>query len=82
MSRYKNGYLTRTAITSEIKKVIAKAHGLNSSDLLINWLTPWREYKFPTGWIEKYAKIRVRAEGFNTHDFILTQEKHKKWHMR
>ena len=77
MGKYKDGYLIRQAITSEVKEVIAKTHGLNKSDLLINWLTSWRKYKFPTGLVQKYAKIRIRAEGFKTRDFILTQEKHK-----
>lgn len=82
MSKYRDGYLTRQAITSEVKEIVAKTHELNPSDLTLNWLTPWRKYKFPTGLVEKYAKIRVRAEGFVTQDFILTQEKNKKWHMR
>jgi len=82
MQGYKNGYLTKTALTTQIKRVVAKTHKIKYSDVLINWLSEWREYKFPTGLIQKYGKIRMRSVGFKAQDYIVTQKKNDKWYMR
>jgi hypothetical protein len=81
-SVYKNGYLTRKALTSEIKIVVAKEHGLKPEDIKIDWLMKWRVVKFPTDLISKTGKILVSAPGFRSTGFCVYQEKNKKWYMR
>jgi len=82
MSKYKNGYLTKASLTSEIKKVIAKKHGLKISDILINWMSRWELVTYPTGLIAKAAKIKVHAEGFKSQIFIVEQIANQKWYMK
>jgi len=78
----KKGYYTRTTLVREIKEVIRKAHGeLKGVVILINFEMPWREVKYPTGYIAKAARIVVRAEGFPPTTFGVTQERNCKWFM-
>lgn len=81
MAKYKNGYLTRVALTTEIKRVIAKTHKLKYSDIIVNWLSSWKITKYPTGLIMKLGKIRLRAIGYKTQDYFVYQTKNNKWHM-
>lgn len=82
MTAYRNGYLTRKALTSEIKIVVAKEHGFKPEDIEIHWLVKWQVVKFPTGLISKTGKILLSAPGFKSTGFCVYQEKNKKWYMR
>lgn len=81
MRGYKNGYLTKSAITTQIRRVVAKDHNLKYSDILVNWLSLWKIAKYPTGLISKSGKIRLRAVGYKTQDYFVFQEKNKRWYM-
>lgn len=81
MRGWKDGYLTKAALLSQIKRVVCKDHNLKRDELLVNMLHPWREITFPTGYVAKSTRVRLRASGFNTRDYIVTQEKHHKWTM-
>ena len=82
MTKYKNGYLTRNSLASEIKKVVAKKHNLNPANIIINWMTRWRKTKYPSGLIAKVAKIKLHADGFEPRIFIVDQIAYQKWTMR
>lgn len=80
-SKIKDGYFTRAEITKQIKQVVAKAHGLEPSDILLNFVTPWRQCKFPTGLVAKCASIVLRSDGFRAAKKTLTQIRNKRWHL-
>jgi len=82
MGRYKNGYLTRAALTTEIKKVVAEKHGITTKQIFIDWLCNWQLVTFPTGLVAKTGKISLQAIGFNTRTYCVFQDKNKRWYMR
>ena len=79
---YKNGYLTRRALASEIKIVVAKKHDLKPKNISIGWLVKWQVVKFPSGLVGKAGKISLCAPGYKPTIFSVYQEKNKKWYMR
>ena len=79
---YRNGYLTRKALTSEIKIVVAKEHNLKPEDVKVDWLVKWQVVKFPSGLVGKTGKIFISAKGFKSKTFCVYQDKNKKWYMR
>ena len=82
MRGWKNGYMTRAALLTDIKRVLCKEHSDISPDgLLVNLETPWKEIKYPTGYICKCAFVILRAEGYRTTKKIIQQEKNKSWTM-
>jgi len=82
MNGWKNGYLMKRALTAEIHKVVAKTHNLDTTDILVNWLSQWREVTYPTGLVAKAGKIKLHCIGFNPQTFIVSQIKNQKWNMR
>ena len=82
MAKYKDGYLTRNSLASEIKKVVAKKHNLKPANIKIKWITRWQTTSYPTGLIAKAAKIELHAEGFRPQTFIVHQTANQKWYMR
>ena len=82
MKQYdKNGYLTKAALTKQIREIVSKEHNLSLDEVLVNWLTDWKITKYPSGLIQKGGKIRLRAPGFKTKQFFVYQEANKKWTM-
>ena len=81
MVKYKEGYLTKRALTAEIKEVVAKEHNLDSADIIVNWMSSWKISKFPSGLIQKAGKIKLHAIGFKATIFFVYQTKNKRWHM-
>lgn len=82
MRGWKDGYMTKNAVTTEIKKVVAKSHGLNRLDVIVNWCSQWKEVRYPTGLIAKAGKIVLRAPGFATRTFWVSQERNQRWSMQ
>ncbi|MEK0336597.1 MAG: hypothetical protein QQN41_04085 [Nitrosopumilus sp.] len=82
MLNRKNGYLTKRALTLEIKKVVSEKHNLNPSSFIVNWMSRWQLVKYPTGLIAKAGKIKIHAQGFNPRIFIVHQNVNQKWYMR
>ena len=78
---WKNGYLKRIPLTKRIRSIVAKTHNLNPSDIIINWVSQWREVKYPTGRIEKFGVVRLHAPGFKPRKFFIFQHKDEKWYM-
>ena len=81
ISKIKDGYFTRAKITRQIKRIVAKSHGLEPSDILLNFATPWRQCKFPSGLVAKCASIVLRCEGFRAAKKTLTQIRNERWHL-
>ncbi len=82
MRGWKDGYMTRAGLLADIKRVVKKDHpDLDGETLLVNLLTPWREVRFPTGLVCKFAKVRLRAQGFRTADRFVEQKRNEKWSM-
>lgn len=82
MRGWKKGYMTKVALTTQIRKVVGKAHKIDPGDILVNWLSKWQLTKFPTGLVQKTGKIRLRAPGFTTRTFFIFQSKDTHWEMR
>lgn len=81
MRGWKDGYNTKAALTTQIRKIVGKAHGINPVDILVNWTSQWRETTFPTGLIEKMGTVILRASGFETRTYYVSQKKNCKWSM-
>lgn len=81
MSGWKDGYNTKAALTMQIRKIVAKAHNISSTDILVNWTSQWRIVTFPTGLIEKVGTIVLRASGFETRKYCVSQKKNHMWIM-
>ena len=81
MTGWKNGYMTKSHLTSCIKKVVSKTHGLKVSDIKIKWVSSWKITKYPTGLIAKSGKITMESKGFWKRSFIVTQEQNQRWSM-
>ncbi len=79
---WKNGYMTKSALTWEIKQVVAKKYDLDPADIIVNWISNWKLAKYPTGLIAKAGKIKLHAPGFNPEQFIVHQNPNEKWYLR
>ncbi|MCP4537800.1 MAG: hypothetical protein GY832_11705 [Chloroflexi bacterium] len=80
-TRWKDGYMTRVSISREIRERISSEHGLNRSDILVNFETAWRKVKYPTGLVAKHAYVVVRAADYKPTRFSLSQERNERWSM-
>ncbi len=81
MRGWKDGYNTKTALTTQIRKIVGKAHNINPADIIVNWTSQWREVAYPTGLIEKAGTVVLRAAGFETRKYCVSQKKNHKWSM-
>ncbi len=81
MRGWKDGYNTKTALTTQIRKIVGKAHDVNPADILVNWTSQWREVTFTTGLVEKTGTIVLRASGFETRRYYVSQKKNHRWSM-
>ena len=81
MRGWKDGYNTKAALTTQIRKTVGKAHSINPVDIIVNWISQWRETTFPTGLIKKTGTIVLRANGFETRKYYVSQKKDHRWSM-
>ena len=81
MKGWKDGYIKRIPLTREIQEVVAKAHNLEPSEILVNWIQKWITVKFPTGLIQKTGQIMLRAPGFKPRKYCIYQTKNERWSM-
>jgi hypothetical protein len=82
MRGWKDGYCTKAHLATEIKRIVAKTHGLSRDEILVNFVTKWRLVKYPTGLVAKVATIVLRAPGFETRRYTVDQAKGQRWSMR
>ena len=75
----KDGFLTRSELTRQMKEVVASIHHLSVHSIKVEWLSTWGKRKYPTGLVCKAGMIKLFAPSFQTVTKFVSQKRNERW---